>query len=371
MSERMHSESTGAADFLGLSEELAQPQAADADAPLTNAWLFEMEAEAPIAPAPASVPAPAAFDVAPAAAVLTAIESRPSGNRKALALVVLATLVMAGGALLVLPFGKQATQPLTPLATPVASLAKPQIKAETSVPIAITPAVSSTQDSLAEVVSAPENTPALPTTAGESTVALVSETTPGGAAVSASNEAGAPVPVIALPVQDTGSSAPSAILQLAPGIRRATAADYAGLYMGESLPNVEIQGTQRLSTPQVGLVRAELLSGDSYQGQLHSVGLGCIWIELELGRMRIESSELKSLDKVATTAKQSEWERSIAGLQQVRVRTPGGAIDGWLVSRSGDKVTLVTATAQRLVLESRDVEPLSGVRSRLVGRLAP
>jgi hypothetical protein len=182
-----------------------------------------------------------------------------------------------------------------------------------------------------------------------------------------------PLPVLVLP--DTSSLASprsvEPLVQLGPGVRRASAADYSGLYMGTQVPTQEIQGTRRVSTPQVGHVRAELLSGESYQGKLHSVGMGCVWIDLELGRMRLEARELRQLDKLPTLSKASAFEQAILGLPQVRVRTPGGSIDGWLVSRTEDKVTLVTASAQRLVLESREVEPLASPQVRIVGRKQP
>jgi hypothetical protein len=87
--------------------------------------------------------------------------------------------------------------------------------------------------------------------------------------------------------------------------------------------------------------------------------------------MRLEARELRQLDKLPTLSKASAFEQAILGLPQVRVRTPGGSIDGWLVSRTEDKVTLVTASAQRLVLESREVEPLASPQVRIVGRKQP
>jgi len=381
MSERMPSQPSGAADFLGLSEEL--PQAESTQAP-SNAWLFEMEAEppiasvvselAPLAQTPHAMPAQAPSAEVLAPEIRRASLVRPS--RVSSLLMGLAGLILLGGAVLLLPWGtakhfsatssKVTEQPsVTPRARPARSNPDPvlpQATNPTSSDVAANTPPSAPQGTAAEVAS--QSTPAL------------SEPTPSEEAVAAQPSVSAEpesVNVLVLPEAVPAPSARSSepLVQLGPGVRRATASDYSGLYMGTELPTREIQGSRRLSTPQVGHVRVELLSGESYQGKLHSVGMGCVWIDLELGRMRMEARELRQIDKLPTLSKASALEQAIVGLPQVRVRTPGGSIDGWLVSRTDDKVTLVTASAQRLVLESREVEPLASPQVRIVGRKQP
>lgn len=377
----MPSQPSGAADFLGLSEEL--PQAESTQAP-SNAWLFEMEAEPPITSvvseaAPLAQPLHALSAQAPSAEVLAPVLERAAsarpGNVSRL-LMGLAGLILLGGAVLLLPWGTAKTfrapspnvteqTSVTPRARPARSNpnpALPQATNPTSSDVAANTATNTSPGTTAEVPA--QSTPAL------------SEQTPSEEAVAAQPSVSAepePVNVLVLPEAVPAPSARSTepLVQLGPGVRRATAADYSGLYMGTELPTLEIQGSRRVGTPQVGHVRVELLGGESYQGKLHSVGMGCVWVDLELGRMRLEARELRQIEKLPTLSKASALEQAIVGLPQVRVRTPGGSIDGWLVSRTGDKVTLVTASAQRLVLESREVEPLASPQVRIVGRKQP
>jgi hypothetical protein len=381
MSERMPTQPSGAADFLGLSEEL--PQAESTQAP-SNAWLFEMEAEPPIASvmselAPLAQAPHAMLAQAPSAEVLTPETRRGSlvrPSKVSSLLMGLAGLILLGGAVLLLPWntakhfsGPSSNVPeqasVTQRARPARSNSDPALPQATnpaSSDVAASSPTSTPQGTAAEVPA--QSTPALsePSPSEEAVAALPS--------VSAEPES---VNVLVLPEAVPAPSARSSepLVQLGPGVRRATASDYSSLYMGTELPTQEIQGSRRLSTPQVGHVRVELLSGESYQGKLHSVGMGCVWIDLELGRMRMEARELRQIDKLPTLSKASALEQAIVGLPQVRVRTPGGSIDGWLVSRTDDKVTLVTASAQRLVLESREVEPLASPQVRIVGRKQP
>jgi cytoskeletal protein RodZ len=387
MSERFQSESSGAADFLGLNEELAHSQTGSSPIahPLPEDWDFpEPSATAQIESereefGGEQAPDPGALEPE-AAETQTELEAEPAApaSRTSWALVGLASLILAGGALLMIPMGGP-SEPQAPTTPPVAVQDQPATKpASTDQP---------PKQPLAQPEPAPlaQSTPVaepIPTAESDSTPPVGGENTP-DIALDASADAGATSETAAVPepgeepqsVVVVPPSAPAQtmepVLQLGPGVRRAVPADYAKVYFDEALPSGEIQSALRRTTPSVGSVRAELNSGEVYLGRLHSVGMGSIWIDLELGRMRVDARDLKAFEKLVSTTKGSRLEQSVAGLPRVRVRTPGGSIDGWLVARQNDRVTLVTEAAQRLVLESRDVEELGGGRTRIVSRTQP
>ena len=62
------------------------------------------------------------------------------------------------------------------------------------------------------------------------------------------------------------------------------------------IPEGAIAQASRLLTPGVGVVRATLHGGEVFEGRLHQVGMGQIWIDTRLGRMSLESHRLATLE---------------------------------------------------------------------------
>jgi hypothetical protein len=155
------------------------------------------------------------------------------------------------------------------------------------------------------------------------------------------------------------------------GGRRATARDLAGLWFEPTIPTHAIAGPSRLHTPNVGLVRAELLNGEFLEGRLHAVGEDRIWIDVDLGRMALDAVDLRGLVQIVGQqgAPLPAGSQAIAGLPRVEILLPGGSLVGRIVGREGDEVTFVTETGLRMRVEPLDIRPASDGRSRLIGRV--
>jgi hypothetical protein len=135
------------------------------------------------------------------------------------------------------------------------------------------------------------------------------------------------------------------------------------------IPEGAIAQAHRLLTPGVGVVRATLHGGEVFEGRLHQVGMGQIWIDTRLGRMSLEAYRLASLETLETlgTARTGDrlGSRQIAHLTQVSVGVPGGLLTGALLSRDGDAVTLRIADGLQVTVTSTDVRVLAGSSATL------
>jgi len=144
------------------------------------------------------------------------------------------------------------------------------------------------------------------------------------------------------------------------------------------IPEGAIAQADRLLTPGVGVVRATLHGGEVFEGRLHQVGMGQIWIDTRLGRMSLEAYRLASLETLETPGAAQTGDRlgsrQIGQLTQVSVGVPGGLLTGGLLSRDGDDVTLRIANGLQVTVTSSDVRVLAGssatlgVRPRAVGK---
>lgn len=356
----------GAADFLGLSDELGlSSEAQDSTSP--PAWLVQVEEghqQPLLTPELDAVEeqAVATQPLAPASAAPTKTVQRAArSSRRWLLSAAFGVLALGTAAYYANEQGWLSSAPaVEPLVTPVS---KPAPKTEPS-------AVA--QPSTAQPTPDETPKPSAPTVSNSESTALVENSAAQQPSIEPETkpiEPVAQVVVIPTPVRESEpTAAPERVM--GNGARRSQPSDYSKLYMGSEIPRQEVYGATRLSTPSVGGVRAVLKNGEQFMGPLHSVGEGRVWIDVAMGRMSFEASELASLQKLpelpAGTKPLTAQEQAIAGLPLVLVRTPGGMIEGWLVNRTEDQVTLVTRQAERLTIESRQVEPLTSVRSRVV-----
>ena len=135
------------------------------------------------------------------------------------------------------------------------------------------------------------------------------------------------------------------------------------------IPEGAIAQADRLLTPGVGLVRATLHGGEVFEGRLHQVGMGQIWIDTRLGRMSLEAHRLASLETLekSGTAQTGDrlGSRQIGQLTHVSVGVPGGILTGALLSRDGDDVTLRIADGLQVTVSSNDVRALAGSSATL------
>ncbi len=135
------------------------------------------------------------------------------------------------------------------------------------------------------------------------------------------------------------------------------------------IPEGAIAQPDRMLTPGVGVVRATLHGGEVFEGRLHQVGMGQIWIDTRLGRMSLEAHRLASLETLETpgTAETGDrlGSRQVRHLTQVSVGVPGGLLTGALLSRDGDEVTLRIADGLQVTVTSDDVRLLAGPSATL------
>jgi hypothetical protein len=179
------------------------------------------------------------------------------------------------------------------------------------------------------------------------------------------------------------SAAPDAVSgpdePLLPGpLRGIAAAPQGNRWTRPEIPTGAIAQATRLLTPGVGSVRATLHGGEVFEGRLHQVGMGQIWINTRLGRMSLESHRLARLETLESPGPARTGDRMgsrrLDQLTQVSVRVPGGLLTGALLDRKGNRVTLRIADGLQITVTSEDVRPLSdssatlGVRPRGAGQ---
>ncbi len=153
-------------------------------------------------------------------------------------------------------------------------------------------------------------------------------------------------------------------------IREASASELSGIWSGGAIPIDAIEGQSRLLTPSIGRVRVHLGSGEIFEGQLYAVGQKKVWLETELGKMALLSWQVHRIEHILTTegvaALGDDGSQDLAGLEQVRVRTPGGVFYGKVIDRDEDTVTLVTDEGARITLRDAVVDPAGKSATRLV-----
>lgn len=250
--------------------------------------------------------------------------------------------------------------PVEPSRSTVAT-PEPAVTVATEVPAAA-PEVAPPVETLA---GSPDTTE--PTAAPETVV--IAEPTP----VAGTQPAGTPEPALARspdapaksPELPTGNPGPG-------GGRHAMAHDWAGMWLEPTIPSDAIRGATRLRTLNVGLVRAELVNGEFVEGRLHAVGESRIWLDVKLGRMSFDASDVRDLVQIVGAQGQPLplGTQAVAGLPRVEVLLPGGSITGHVLGREGDRVTFLTEDGMRLRVEALDVRPAPNGRSRLVGPAA-
>ena len=150
----------------------------------------------------------------------------------------------------------------------------------------------------------------------------------------------------------------------APAVRVLGRGNVAGVWEGATVPLERLDARSRWLTPAVGRVRAELADGTSFEGRLHSIGEGKVWIENELGRMALLGAQIRALRQLPPLVTPSSL-TELPELPLVRVRTPGGVFQGRLLRREEGHVTLLTPEGGQVTLDDAEVESVpTGARIR-------
>lgn len=163
---------------------------------------------------------------------------------------------------------------------------------------------------------------------------------------------------------------PVALAPLRGPVREASAEDLAGLWSGSTIPLDAIDGDEHLATPYVGRVRIVARNGEIFEGRLHGLGRGRVWLESGQAKMALMGWQIARIEHVLgderTPALGRAGSQHLAGLPSVRVRTPGGVFYGKLISQEGSRATLMTAEGARVTLDGGIVEPAGQSRTRVV-----
>jgi hypothetical protein len=158
--------------------------------------------------------------------------------------------------------------------------------------------------------------------------------------------------------------------ELGDRIREASASDLAGIWQGASIPFDAIEADSRLLTPSVGRVRVILGGGEIFEGQLYAVGGKKVWLDTELGKMALLSWQVHRIEHIldadGIVTLGEDGSQDLAGLERVRVRTPGGVFYGMVIDRSDEAITLITSEGARITLRDAVVEPAGKSLTRLV-----
>jgi hypothetical protein len=146
------------------------------------------------------------------------------------------------------------------------------------------------------------------------------------------------------------------------GARTAQAKDLAGVWNGDTVPFEAIGNLTKLLTPNVGRVRVMLKSREIFEGRLYAMGEGCVWLDTQYGRMGLDGARVDKVERLAapdgTPELGQKGSQSLAGLEQVRIKTPGGIFVGKVVSKDVQKTTLVTEDGSKVTFDTKDVEYL-------------
>jgi hypothetical protein len=152
-------------------------------------------------------------------------------------------------------------------------------------------------------------------------------------------------------------------------IKYADAEELAAIWNEREIPLDKIGSAERMLTPQVGRVRLVIHGGEMFEGRLYAVGENKVWLDTGAGKMALLSWQVDRIEHITDTAAATpgaKGSEELAGLQHVRVRTPGGVFYGKLLDEDQGNVTLITEDGGRLRLANARVEPAGKSRTRIV-----
>jgi hypothetical protein len=150
---------------------------------------------------------------------------------------------------------------------------------------------------------------------------------------------------------------PEPVEASAPAVRIVGRGNVSGVWEGATVPLEALDARSRWLTPSVGRVRAELADGTAFEGRLHSLGEGKLWLENDLGRIALLGTQIRTLRQLPPLGRSTSPDE-LPALPLVRVRTPGGVFQGRLLRREEGRVTLLTAEGGQVTLDDAQIEPV-------------
>ena len=271
------------------------------------------------------------------------------------------------------------TDTQAPSTTPDATASTVATTPDTGSTAALVPSV--TEPTNPPASSSPETIDPAPTVASTAQPILEPRTPTGPAVTLSEPTPGSGQPTAAVTPEPTPARTSMVPLPADPNlaplrgpVREATAADLANVWTGTAIPFESLDIAEDLSTPYVGRVRVVTVKDEVYEGRLHAVGRGRVWLASGHGKMALMSWQIARMEHVlgddSTPALGSRGSQDFAGLPSVRVRTPGGVFYGKLISQQGERVTLMTSGGARISLDNGIVELAGRSRTRVVDVVA-
>lgn len=142
----------------------------------------------------------------------------------------------------------------------------------------------------------------------------------------------------------------------------------AEIWPHRTVPKSKLKGDTFVLTPNVGQVRIVFEGGDTLDGRMHGVGAQKVALDTRLGRLTLDARRVVRFDRLGKNSQRdANGHVSTKGLERVRVQAEGGVFLGHLLSKEGNRVTLLVADGMRVTLESDDIRPAG--RQKTVSRI--
>ncbi len=139
------------------------------------------------------------------------------------------------------------------------------------------------------------------------------------------------------------------------------------IWRGTEIPMEAIVAPARTLMPRVGMVRLFMKSGEVFEGRVYAVGQNLVWLETEPGRIGLDGGSLERYEHLAVEASVGRDGLVPMG-NLVRVRVPGGVLDGRILAQEGSTMTVVLDSGAKITVEDAAVEPLQTSRAKVVKR---
>lgn len=135
------------------------------------------------------------------------------------------------------------------------------------------------------------------------------------------------------------------------------------MWTESDIPFAAIGEKRKLLTPNVGRVKVVIQGNEIFEGGLYAVGEDQIWLNTDYGRLGLSYARVTKMERLSsgqgTPLVGDKGSEGLTGLDNARIRTPGGVFVGKIVSRDADQTVIMTSDGVRITLPTKDVELLT------------
>ena len=137
-------------------------------------------------------------------------------------------------------------------------------------------------------------------------------------------------------------------------VARASASDYAHVFQGSQVNAALLDSDRRLLTPAVGPVRVRLSNGEYFDGLLREAGGRRLVLATVDGALTLDLARVAGVDHLDPTKPLTTNAGPRVGTERVRVRTKGGVIDGQVLIRDAQRVTIQLPEGGEVTIQDPD-----------------